>query len=83
MSQDLIDQFLTILYFHLKFVDSEQAFPMEMDLEQMGLDSMGAISLLLDLEENFGIQFPDDLLTAETFRTGLNLQKAVLSLTNH
>ena len=64
----------------LAFIEPDQPFPMETDLEELGLDSMGAINLLLDLEETFGIVFPDALLTAETFQTGASLEQAIRSL---
>jgi acyl carrier protein len=38
-------------------------------LGDLGLDSMAAVNLLLDLEQAFDVQIPDDLLSAETFET--------------
>ncbi|WP_438306853.1 phosphopantetheine-binding protein (plasmid) [Streptomyces sp. HUAS TT11] len=39
------------------------------DLWQAGLDSLGSVALMVELEEEFGIEFPDELLTRETFST--------------
>ncbi|WP_406456103.1 phosphopantetheine-binding protein [Streptomyces sp. NBC_01622] len=39
------------------------------DLWQAGLDSLGSVSLMAGLEDTFGIEFPDALLTRETFST--------------
>jgi acyl carrier protein len=53
---------------------------MDKPLDELGLDSMGAVNLLLDLEDSFEISFPGSLLTEETFRTAANLHTAVRSL---
>ena len=39
------------------------------DLAALGLDSMGVVQLLADLEDAFGVELPDELLTEETFAT--------------
>ncbi len=49
-------------------------------LRELGLDSMGAVNLLLDLESAFGITFPDELLTGEVFRTVESLADSVAAL---
>lgn len=73
---------LVILQEHLRFVSGDQAFPMDTNLERLGLDSMSAIDLLLNLEQTFGVMFPDEMLTAETFRTATTLEKTVRLLIN-
>jgi acyl carrier protein len=50
------------------------------DLRDLGLDSMGAIDLLLDLEQAFDVVFPDELLTDETFRSVRSLAAALQTL---
>ena len=44
---------------------------------QLGLDSMTAVAVLLDMEKTFNIRFPDDMLVEGTFRTAWKLKKAV------
>lgn len=39
------------------------------NLEQYGLDSLKSISLILDIEEHFEIEFPDELLSFEHLAT--------------
>jgi acyl carrier protein len=53
---------------------------MDEDLGKLGLDSMAAINLLVDLEQEFGIQVPDSLLTPETFATGRSLEDTIRRL---
>jgi acyl carrier protein len=71
---------LNVLQKHLKFANSAETFPMDAELESLGLDSMSAIDLLLALEETFEIVFPDAMLTPEVFRTAQSLEGAVQSL---
>ena len=51
-----------------------------MELAQLGLDSMTAVAVLLDMEKTFKIRFPDDMLVEGTFRTAGNLKEAVQML---
>lgn len=53
---------------------------MSAELLAAGLDSMSAISLLLDLERAFSVAFPDTMLNPETFRTGESLRAAIRQL---
>ncbi|UNS95078.1 phosphopantetheine-binding protein [Streptomyces tubbatahanensis] len=47
------------------------------ELSKLGLDSLGTIRLLLDLEESYTIAFPDERLVGETFETVASLWAAV------
>ncbi len=49
-------------------------------LAKLGLDSMAAIDLLMDLETEVGAQIPDELLTADTFATAQNLLDTIQQL---
>lgn len=74
------EKLLPILCQHLKLVEDAQNIPMDKELEALGLDSMGAINLLLDLEDNFGVSFPSELLNEDTFKTAVSLRNVVSSL---
>ncbi|MDZ4863001.1 MAG: phosphopantetheine-binding protein [Gemmatimonadota bacterium] len=50
------------------------------ELFLLGLDSMSAIALLLEVEEAFAITFPTGLLDPKVFRTGETLLAAVREL---
>lgn len=63
-----------VLRRHLRLLAPEAALPPGEPLGNLGLDSMAAINLLLELETAFGIQIPDDLLSAETFETFASLE---------
>jgi acyl carrier protein len=52
----------------------------ESNLWESGLDSLGSVSLMVALEEEFDIQFPDALLTRQTFTSIAAISKAVRSI---
>ncbi len=70
-----------ILRTHLRLTDEQSEIALDVKLEDQGLDSMGAINVLLDMEDTFDIAFPDEMLTEETFRTASSLLDAILQLT--
>jgi acyl carrier protein len=49
-------------------------------LPDLGLDSMSAIELVIDIEETFGAQVPEELLVRETFATFGSLESVVRSM---
>ena len=59
---------------HLRFLKPDAPLAPGEPLGALGLDSMAAINLLLDLETTFGVQIPDDLLSAQTFETLASLE---------
>jgi len=54
--------------------------PGELDLRAAGLDSLGAVELLVGVEEAYGVHFSDDDLTFEMFATPAALWKAVAAV---
>ena len=69
--------FEAILRKRLKFLEPDAALPDDAALQELGLDSMQAVELLLDLEDELGIVLPDEAMTAETFATPGSLKAAV------
>lgn len=49
-------------------------------LDRLGLDSMGTVMLLVQLEEAYSIVIPDELLEPGTFRTAASLWSVVSGL---
>ncbi|MGW4162032.1 phosphopantetheine-binding protein [Streptomyces sp. NPDC004788] len=58
----------------------EQELTAESKLRELGLDSMQEIELLFAIEDTFGVQLPDELLTETTFATAGNLWQAISDL---
>jgi acyl carrier protein len=53
----------------LPFLDVSEALTPDMSLRDLGLDSMGVVELLADLESGYDVRFRDEALTMETFAT--------------
>jgi len=73
---DITIQFEECLRRHLRSA-KPTAISYDVELVQLGLDSMTAVAVLLDMEKTFGIRFPDDMLVEGTFRTAGRLKEAV------
>lgn len=69
--------FGAILRRHLKYLDGDAEIPDEAPLRDLGLDSMQAVELLFDLEDELGVVLPDAAMTAETFATANSLWAAI------
>ena len=63
------DAFERVLRSHLPWMDSDESLLPDTVLAHKGLDSLGTVSLLLELEDAFDVGIPDELLTFETFET--------------
>lgn len=74
MSEDFSEKLRSVLRRHLRFLEPGAPLADDAALGALGLDSMAAVNLLVDLEEAFGVQIPDDLLSAETFETVRSLE---------
>ena len=70
-------QLESILRRYLVLVPERQDVPLDTELAVLGLDSMSALTLLLELEEIFEISFPDSLLNATTFRSASSLENVI------
>lgn len=68
--------FLEILLAHLPYALGDRLAEDD-DLAALGLDSMGVVQLVTDLEESFAFELPDALLTEDTFATAGSLWAAL------
>jgi len=74
------EKFEETLRRHLRFVAPDESIPHEVSLASIGLDSIGTINLLLDIEKTFSVTIPGAVLTPETFRTRATLENVVATL---
>ena len=58
-----------------------QAIAADADLYELGLTSHASVNLMLALEDEFDIEFPDDALNKTTFATIASIERAVGELT--
>ncbi|MBF9128546.1 hypothetical protein I0C86_06015 [Plantactinospora sp. S1510] len=63
------DTFLETLRQQLPLLPAEGELTPATNLYDLGLDSMRSVQLLIALEETLDISIPDEMLTAEAFRT--------------
>lgn len=71
---------IEIVRVHARLAGDGTAIELESNLFELGLDSAGALNLLLDLEDAYGVIFPEALFTEETFRSPAALRTALLEL---
>ncbi|GAT71263.1 acyl carrier protein [Planomonospora sp. ID91781] len=62
-------QFEEILRRHLPFISADDEMTWESDLRDLGLDSVGMVDLLSQLEGEYQVRFVDEALEMETFAT--------------
>lgn len=72
-------EFQNILRAHLPYADSGD-FSAADEPAGLGLDSMGVVRLLADVEDRYDIELPDDILNEETFATIGSLWQALDAL---
>jgi acyl carrier protein len=74
------EEFADLLRSVLPRLRGRDAIPTDEHLERLGADSLVLIQLLFGLEETYGIVFPQELLTQQTFATAATLWEATASL---
>lgn len=82
MSETTIpDEFASIVRSHLRLIDADAELEPDMDIAAAGLDSVGMVSLVVELEEKFGVTLPDEELSWMTFQTPAALWNVISRLT--
>lgn len=74
------EAFERLLRARLKYLDGDAEIDYDAELRTLGLDSMAALDLLFELEDEFGVVFPEALLVDETFSTAARLYSTVESI---
>ncbi len=73
-------EFETVLRRHLKYLAPDAALDPDAPLNKLGLDSMKAVDLVFDLEDELGVALPDEAMTSETFGTARSLWAALAAV---
>ncbi|MDT0261960.1 phosphopantetheine-binding protein [Jatrophihabitans lederbergiae] len=71
--------FQDILRPHLPYADAGELVD-STDLTSLGLDSMGIMALLADLEDRYELELPDEILNEATFATVGSLWRTISDL---
>lgn len=76
MNTEIPLAFLKTLRAHLPYAEKDGLSASD-DLAALGLDSMGVVQLLVDLEDRFEVELADEVLDEGTFATVGSLWAAV------
>jgi len=60
-----------------KLLEPGEELPGDRELMEVGVDSFGLLELITNLELEFDIAIPDDMLTRETFQSASSVTRAV------
>ncbi|MDT0574244.1 phosphopantetheine-binding protein [Streptomyces sp. DSM 3412] len=74
------DRFENLLRRYLPFLSADQPLERDVSLRDVGLDSLGTVELLAELENTYDVRFQDEALTKETFETPGVLWKTLSAL---
>ncbi len=77
----MIDRIRTLLTGHPMIPVDFSALSDDANLYDAGLTSFASVQMMLALEEEFDIEFPEDKLTRRTFASLANIADAVSELT--
>jgi acyl carrier protein len=81
MSQDISVRIRSVLKEHGRLSVDAATLQDDSDLYQAGLTSHASVSIMLALEGEFGIEFPDQMLSRGVFGSVTSIRSAVESLT--
>ncbi|GLK99160.1 phosphopantetheine-binding protein [Dactylosporangium matsuzakiense] len=80
MTDQWDDNFEATIRQSLPFLAPDVSLAPDVDLLALGLDSVRMVAVMVALENEYDVQFPDEVLTAETFATPGNLWRVVAAL---
>lgn len=74
------DRIRDVLAAHGRMAVDPRTVDNEADLYQLGLTSHASVNVMLALEDEFDIEFPDEALKKSTFATVFNIERVVEKL---
>jgi acyl carrier protein len=81
MSEDITARIKRVLAEHGRLAVDATALKDDADLYQAGLTSHASVSIMLALEGEFDIEFPDQMLSRGVFGSVASIRNAVETLT--
>ncbi len=78
----MIETVRTLVLQHAKLGIGESELRNDSDLYEAGMSSHASVHVMLALEDEFGVEFPDSLLTRDVFRTVSSIADAIGELTD-
>ena len=74
------DQIRDVLAAHGRMAVDPREVDSQADLYELGLTSTASVNVMLALEDEFGIEFPDEMLKKSTFASVHNIEQVMESL---
>lgn len=69
MSDEGLDRFVEIVRSNLRTDQAPPPLGLDSRLPELGLDSLGTVSIIMAAEREFDVIFPDEALSLDTFET--------------
>jgi acyl carrier protein len=82
MSTTIESRIRAVLAQHAKLQADAHSLPAQADLYAAGMSSHASVNVMLGLEGDFDIEFPDHMLTRSVFASVAAIQAAVTELTS-
>jgi acyl carrier protein len=70
-------EFELLMRRHCRFVEPHEQLDSQAPMHMLGADSLEIVELIVDLEEEFGISFSENLLTPQVFATPTSIWGAI------
>jgi len=77
----MIDRIRKVLVEHGRLSKDANALPEDADLYQAGMTSHASVNVMLALEGEFDIEFPDAMLKRSVFESIASMRDAIATLT--
>ena len=81
MSEEITTKIRQILIEHGRLAKDVAAMPDDSDLYQAGMTSHASVNVMLALEGNFDLEFPDHMLKRSVFESMAAMRDAIQELT--
>lgn len=77
---DLPDQLELLVRARCRLTDPNQRVDPEVPLVQLGAGSLDIVDLIVDIEDTYGVEIPEELLTPEVFASLGSIWRALCGL---
>jgi acyl carrier protein len=74
------DEIREIIQAHARLPVSASSLPEDADLYAAGMSSQASVSIMVALEDEFGVEFPDHMLKRSVFQSIGSIRSALLEL---
>ncbi len=76
----IADRLRTLIVENIEDIKDADAVTSDARLMDMGMDSVSGLDLMLGMEEEFNVKFPEEMMTNKVFESHATLEAALKSL---